>query len=170
MFDITNYTIALQANTNKIIDLANTIPNTLLHTKPSGAWSMLEILEHLHILDKIVLLHFLKMNDSRHSEETVLGEKKLHTIIVELRSRKKVVAPDFTEPKGVYTSIEEWQTAFTTTRKKIVDFIVAEKIIIDNRQFAHPYLGNLTMVDWCYFIISHADRHCLQLQERLVQE
>jgi hypothetical protein len=45
--------------------------------------------------------------------------------------------------------------------------MVAEKFVIDNRMFPHPYLGNLTMVDWCYFIISHADRHCLQIQDKL---
>jgi DinB superfamily len=165
MFNITQYCTQLLDNTKQVIEIAKSLPQETLLKKEDTKWSMLECLEHIAIVDKQVLLSMLKMPDATHDVDYYYGQNKLQKIIVDFRNRKKITAPISVQPKGIYTNIADWQQAFTITRNKWLDYIGNQKIIVDNRYQEHPFLGNLTMSDWCYFIISHADRHCLQLQE-----
>jgi hypothetical protein len=166
MFDLKEYLMQLSQNTNDVLTSLGSISIEKALEKPDGKWSILEIVEHINILDKMILLGLLKGSDKKNETEFVIGTQKMERIILGMR-QKKIIAPDSVAPKGVYLSKQEAIDSFTTLREKIAFYLANSKIILDNSIIVHPFLGELTKVDWCGFLILHTQRHLLQIQERL---
>ena len=88
--------------------------------------------------------------------------------MIELR-RRKVPAPEFLLPKGLIKNESEFVEKFLKQRGKLVDALENGKITIDNAITPHPLIGEMTKTDWLNFIVYHAERHLLQIKDRLAE-
>lgn len=160
---------AIDRNTKQLIDLVNTLSPAQLRLKPEGKWSVLEQLEHIVLTDKIVGLLLMRPHSSVAETDTVIGQERLEKIIVTLRARK-VAAPDLLQPTGSIQTAEQFTIQFTEQRNAFKEAVNNGKIVLDSRTFKHPYLGEMTVIDWYHFIPLHAHRHLEQIKEILANQ
>jgi hypothetical protein len=155
---------AIDRNTNQLVDLVNTLNPAQLQLKLEGKWTVLEQLEHIVLTDKIVGMLLMRPHSSIAETETVVGQARLEKIIVTLRARK-VAAPDLLQPTGKIQTAEQFNTQFTAQRTAFKAAVNDGTIVLDSRTFKHPYLGEMTVIDWYHFIPLHAQRHLEQIKD-----
>lgn len=157
---------AIDRNTKTILDTIDSLSPEQLLIKPEGKWSIIEQLEHIVLTDKVVSLMLMRTPSSVSETDTILGQERLEKIIVTLRGRK-VQAPDFLQPKGSIKSKTEFQEQFTQQREAFKQKVENGEIILSNNTYKHPYLGEMTVIDWYHFIPLHAQRHLEQIKDIL---
>jgi hypothetical protein len=162
--DIKAYISQLDDNTHALIQLANSYPAGILTIKKDDRWSILEILEHITITDRVVISLLQRPSEEVHIEEEIYGKQKLERILVRLRE-KKIISPEGLRPKGVLKSVPEFENLFVPNRNTLKSMLQNGSIVIDNRIYLHPFLGNMTVSDWLYFVIHHTERHTKQIED-----
>lgn len=163
----TNYLTNLTANSEKLITLLDSIPKEKLREKPNGKWSILEIAEHIYLSERTFIRIITQRNDKHHDTEELKGSDRIQKLLVEKRSYK-VKAPDFLEPKGRFSSVQEFVTLFSAQRTSLVEKLENGSISDFSAIFPHPFLGELTITDWLYVILHHTSRHTEQINDRLI--
>lgn len=152
------------------IELLNSFVNMNkedLEFKPAeNVWSVLEVLEHIFMINKAVLKVIVTPPIENHESSTyeLFGENKLNHLIVTKRANK-VPAPDFSNPTGRFASIQDAEQNLNSLIDKIVEHINNNKIEEETITVKHPMLGEMTKVDWIHFMIAHTNRHLLQIEE-----
>jgi hypothetical protein len=165
MFDQQKFIEDVQQQTKAFKDIiVAQNDNALLH-KAEHEWSIADILEHVIIVEKSVMLTACRLKE-RNSNAKNYGQDKLQRILIGLRN-KPIIAPSNMQPKSIFNSKTEVIEAFTKQRNTFEDWLITGKIIVDDRTYEHPFLGVMTIEDWMYFIIQHADRHKLQILDRI---
>ncbi len=125
------------------------------------SWSMLEVLEHLYLMEQLVVYQInqaIKQGDQRTT-----SDKPLH----KTRNRNyKVTAPEAVQPTGEISSIAEAESSLEKTREATL-FLVhnKDKETLRNRTFPHPSFGDMNLEQWIEFIGWHELRHLDQLKE-----
>lgn len=163
--DVIHYISELDRNTGGIMQLLKECPETLLEKRHEDEWSILEILEHILLTDRVV--YALLTGPSHPGEKPeVLGSEKMKRYMVDMRSRK-AKAPEELLPKGEIKNNAEFIEQFLKQRAFLVQALETGKIIMDNGVIKHPALGDLSKRDWLNFVVQHAQRHLLQIKDRL---
>jgi DinB superfamily len=165
MFDIENYIAEVKSQTNTLVQTVAEINDERALQKPNAQWSILEIIEHVIIVEKSVMLMVPRLQE-RSSDAKNYGAEKLERIIIGMRS-KPIKAPEKMEPHGKFINTQEAIQALNEQRQKLIEWLQEGKIIVDDRTFEHPFLGIMTIEDWMYFILKHAERHRLQIIDRM---
>jgi hypothetical protein len=165
--DIQVYIQELDENTAAMLQLAESCPDERLNKKTGDAWTIMEILEHIAITDRVVISLISKPSESMHTGEELFGKEKMHRLLVDLR-RRKIVSPEGLLPKGNLTSIADFESIFTTQRDILKQKLQDGTIEVDNRMFKHPFLGDMPVADWLNFIIHHSLRHGEQIKDTLL--
>jgi DinB superfamily len=164
MFDVQIYLKKMNANTAALQVLLS-IPNVDFNFKKAAeAWSILEIVEHIYKVELGVYRSINKPTELYSDTPTIIGEEKLNRIIIDMRARKTKVPEGFA-PSGIFTNVTFAIENFLNLRNKWQTNFNENKINIDNRIVVHPYLGNMTIIDWLYFLLAHSQRHYLQIEE-----
>lgn len=153
-------------NTDAVLSLGQSCSTHQLTLSLNGGWNVLQILEHIYIVDRGCKILVSRPSQELSEQDTVYGKEKLAAFLVKFRQRK-VVAPESMEPKGKFTTFDDFKTAFSSLRQELVQDVEQQKIIVDNRTYKHPVLGAMTVTDWLYFIPFHAQRHVEQIQDIL---
>jgi DinB superfamily len=158
----------IQANTIELFNSFNNLDQTSLELKPGeNVWSILEILEHVFLIDKAVLKALTAPAPIEETDKTpneLFGEQKIHKLLVERRNFK-VPAPDFSNPSGRFTTIEDAKQNINSIIDRIVNHINSNTITEETHTIKHLVLGEMTKIDWVHFLISHTNRHILQIEE-----
>ncbi|KUP07484.1 hypothetical protein Q73_08880 [Bacillus coahuilensis m2-6] len=138
-------------------------PSMLRYKKSEKEWSIIEILEHLFLMEQSVLkgiTHALKDDNSPSSKEVPIH-------LTPLRERK-VKAPSFVEPKGQIESLDELVQLLNGSREKLfslVDDVPLETL--QQKSFPHMVFGQVPLHQWILFIGYHEKRHLEQMDELL---
>jgi hypothetical protein len=164
--DLKKYSEILDNNSSEFIELINSCNLGELNFKETNVWNVLEIAEHVFLTDRLVLSLISWASERKAESEELIGFDKLNKILVQLRGRK-VSAPEIVHPKGNIRSAADFERMFLDQRNLLKANIVSGKIIVDNRIYAHPFLGEMTIRDWFYFIPNHAQRHLEQMKDLL---
>jgi hypothetical protein len=162
--DIQSYFQMLDRNTQEAVQLASACADQELKIKKENKWSIIEILEHIAITDRLVLSFLTRPSANSSENDVVLGFEKLNRILVGMRARK-IVAPDFLQPKGEIGDIESFEKIFRKQRELLKKSLETGKIVLDNRTYKHPIMGEMTVRDWLNFMPLHAQRHLDQIKE-----
>ncbi len=162
--DIQQYIQRLETNTAGLLSLIREIPEAHLHRAPAESWTVLQIAEHICKTDKLIGILLLNPTNDRKDPNELLGNDRLKRLVVDMRSRK-VKAPDSLVPKGIFKSREEFEERFLKQRSSLKEMLLKGEIKIDNRYYQHPYLGEMLIPDWLYFILHHTDRHREQIKD-----
>lgn len=167
--DIQNYLQDLDQNTAAIWTAVNECNDTTLRAKEEGKWSIIEILEHIYLTDKLVRHIVTRPSELVHETENVVGKEKIRHLLVE-GSNRKVAAPNILHPKGDIQDLASMKEMMLTERNLLKENILNQQIVIDNRMHQHPLMGNMTISDWLYFIIHHSQRHLDQIKAIIAEQ
>ena len=159
------YINKLNQNTKKLLESVEKYSIEKLNQKNDSTWSILEILEHIYITDKVIYSIISKPSEKESKTKELFGDNKLENILIDQRD-KKIQSPDFLYPKGYFQNLSNFNSAFIDLRNSLKNDLVTEKIKIDNRIHNHPLLGEMTITDWLNFIIFHTERHIKQINEK----
>ena len=160
------YIKELEQNTNKLLETVKEYPIEKLAKKSGSEWSLLEILEHIYITDKVIYSIVSKPSDKESKDKELFGQNKLEIILIDQRD-KKIQSPDFLYPKGHFQNLSSFSSAFIDLRNSLKNDLITEKIKIDNRIHNHPLLGEFTITDWLNFIPLHTERHLKQIEDTI---
>lgn len=160
----------LQENTKSLFVLLEGISEEQAKHKPAvDTWSVLECVEHIFLVDVGVskTLTVTTPQEAENDKSELFSHDKLHHILVNKRSDFKVPAPDFVTPKGKFQTLEEAKKGIEIVIEKIIFHLNTNDISKETHTIAHPRLGEMTKTDWVHFLISHTNRHLLQIRELL---
>lgn len=163
--NITEYISTLDKNTGDIMQLLKEVPETELEKKTGDEWSILEILEHLLVTDKVVYGFLMAPSERQGASAEILGSK-IHRYLIERRDIK-MPSPEWFLPTGDIKNNAQFIEQFLKQRAFLVEALESGKIVIDNGIIPHPLMGDLSKTDWLAFIVSHAQRHLLQITDKL---
>ncbi|MEY3443770.1 MAG: hypothetical protein RLZZ519_2051 [Bacteroidota bacterium] len=151
------------ANTQALLDWADRLRPEQLDLRPaSGKWSVLEVLEHIFIVEKAAAK--LSRPDAEPVDRDL--EKSRNRMTRGMADLNQPFAGGSAiDPKGRFADYAEWRAAFAGNR--------AEMLQLGNEkgwsglcaEFPHPYFGNLTRAEWMIFSGIHANRHLAQMQQ-----
>jgi len=140
---------------------------------PSGGWSIAQVVFHISIVEKGVILYIQKkmINPAESKKAGLKSFYRAALLRYALRSKRKFRAPKVLDtPQGPYQVndlLKEWRT----TRKeleKLFDSIADADV---NRQFfKHPVVGKINLKQTLGFMADHKQRHLdqiIQLKQEL---
>jgi hypothetical protein len=155
----------LESGRQELLDFVNEIPEELSNTQVSpDTWTILEVLEHLVLIEKVIAKQFenlLREGSDRETPE--------HPVYRSAKRFPAVEAPDYVRPIGKYKSLAEAKAGLEQSRQYLFKVIeqVEDPTILEKRSFKHPYFGHLQLKQWLDFIGYHERRHLDQIKEIL---
>lgn len=158
------YIKKLRDNTQELIAAITHLSSADASVKEGKHWSVLEILEHIYLTDKVIYKLIQDQSEETADVYEIMGAEKLEHILVKGRVNK-AKSPDFLLPTGQFTDIETFKRDFSNQRNAIQNDLMYEAVTIDYRIHKHFVLGELTIMDWLNFIVHHTERHILQIKE-----
>ena len=164
--EFNTYFQALDNNTDSTLQLAKSFPSALITVSTNDKWSILQILEHICMTEKLICGIVSKSSDKSAETNELLGNDKIKKLVVEKREYK-VIAPDILFPKGDMRDLKDFEKVFLEQRNLLKQDIQTGKLLIDNRIHKHPMLGEMTIKDWLNFLIHHTQRHLEQIKDKL---
>lgn len=159
-----NFINDLDKTTNEILQLAKNCSIEQLNYKQGENWSIIEIIEHLYLTDRVIYMVISQPSEIINSDTEIVGKETIRNIMVEQRS-KKIISPDILQPKGEIKDLDTQINMFVSQRDKWKNDLSTGKIFIDNRVHMHPILGKMTIVDWLNFTVHHTQRHIEQIKD-----
>lgn len=129
-----------------------------------NSWSIGEILEHIILIESAVIKLLATPSETYHDNLERIGLHKMRQYLVAARAMAKVNAPDPFHPKG-HMLADDFQQVFFNSREKLIESLENGALVLDNRMYKHPFLGNMTVADWMYSLVAHAERHREQIRE-----
>lgn len=166
--DFEKYKSELDYNTSALTRLIENASGYERNINQDNSWTILQIIEHILILDSIVY-KILRKSEGHFAQTEELFNLEKQRKYAATPPLKRVLAPEFALPTGACGTKEEILGKIKTNRKSICDAIETGEIIVDNRTRNHPFFGDITMADWLHVIVSHTERHMIQISEILMQ-
>lgn len=132
-----------------------------LNEKPTGKWSIMQVLKHLYILERLIVDQMSKVMLS--DEETSIEDKPINRTI---DRTNKFEAPSYVSPSDDFTTLTTIQEKLLKSRSALEAFLVdADEEKMLKRSFPNPVFGPLNLRQWVEFIGWHEKRHLAQIEE-----
>jgi len=159
------------AQRTALVAAVSTVPEPLrdarMHT---GAWSIAEVLEHLHRVESGIA-RLLVRTIERRQQAGIPEERDTGSLLNSLdaydltRRDRRLVAPDPVAPRGGY-SAAQGLAALALSREALLAAIRSgDGLALGGLTFPHPLLGSLDMYQWILFVGQHEARHAAQIAE-----
>ncbi len=155
----------------ELLAVVDAMPLSLREARPTEeGWSVAEVLEHLSRVEKgIAKLVALKVGEmqmqpepAREAAEMVPVDLGKFGIVVTPTVR--LDAPDRVAPLGEM-SAEDARAALLETRGVLLDQLHAgDGLAYSSVRHPHPFLGELDLYEWVYFVGAHERRHLAQVR------
>jgi uncharacterized damage-inducible protein DinB len=137
------------------------LTDSQLNDKPTGKWSIMQVLEHLYLLERLIVHQMSKVMLSE--EETAIEDKPINRI---MDRTNKFVAPSYVTPSDNFTTLTTIQEKLLKSRSALEVFIDdADEEKLLKRSITNPVLGPLNLKQWVEFIGWHEKRHLAQIEE-----
>jgi hypothetical protein len=164
MSDPDHLLASLNAGRGELLAAVEGVTDEQAGVKPAGGgWSVLEIVEHVAIGEKM-LLRLLKTRSVAVEEE--LSRERETRLYERLATRgKKVEAPDFVRPTGRYATLGEAIGAFLDARERTVKWLESCDVDLRRRAVEHPLMGKVSAYEFILIMAAHPARHARQIQE-----
>ncbi len=156
----------LDQNTDDAMTLLKNVSADDLLKHPDNKWSVIQIMEHILLTDQVVIILIQRTPKAYAEQEELHGRERLHKFVVTHRNRT-VEAPSTLHPKGNIQNFQDFSKVFLQQRDQLKNQINSGQIALDNAIHQHPYLGDMTTIDWLHFISLHTQRHLEQIKEIL---
>jgi hypothetical protein len=155
---------SLNAGRGELLAVVEGVTDEQAGVKPaSGDWSVLEIVEHVAIGEKM-LWRLLKTRSVAVEEE--MSRNREAVLYERLAARgKRVEAPEFVRPTGRYASLGEAVVAFLDARERTVKWLESCDFDLRRRAVEHPLAGTVSAYEFILIMAAHPARHARQIQE-----
>lgn len=157
------FIVKIDKSTQDLLEILKGCSSEFVHFKNDIQWSILEIIEHIYLTDRVIYTIISSTSDTRNFSPEIIGDKNLQKILV-INWKEKIKSPDILKPKGEITNMGTLVNLLINQRELWKDDVLKGKISIDNRIFVHPFLGKMTVIDWVNFAIHHTQRHIHQIE------
>lgn len=145
--------------------LATVSDEQFLARPAEDKWSMAELVEHIILVDRSILKGIHKFG-ATPSAAPIVSTLILEKIVDRVADRsRKVPAPKYFIPKGMFATKAEAVAGFKKHRASIDEFIQTTELPLKLIGFPHQIFGVLNGVDWLVFMAGHCERHRLQMEE-----
>jgi uncharacterized damage-inducible protein DinB len=141
------------------------LTDSQLNEKPAGKWSIMQVLEHLYLLERLIVNQMNKVLNS--DVETVIEDKPIQRAI---DRTNKFEAPSYVAPSDVFMTFSTMKEKLDTSRSALETLIgEAEEEKMLKRSIPNPVFGPLNLKQWVEFIGWHEKRHLAQIEEIKVE-
>ncbi|MCA1029582.1 DinB family protein [Bacillus timonensis] len=146
----------------EILQSVNGLSDEQLNEKHSDdSWSIAQVLDHLVKMERIVTKLILAQVKSEGHE--IVDDKPIHLTV---DRRRKVKAPDYVLPSNDFVTFEEMKVRLTSSRKAFADVVATlDEEVLNQKSFAHPIFGLMSVRQWIPFVGLHEKRHLAQIEE-----
>ena len=128
-----------------------------------GRWSVLEIAEHVAIVEKRLASVVRNAPNSGDAPAKDEAREDAFTTLVAGRT-DRFAAPEFVQPTGTMNSLEEAIAAFETARADIVQFVETNPDLRSTTT-KHSRFGVLSGYEMALILAAHPVRHARQVAE-----
>lgn len=165
----------LAAQRRVLLDVASAVPSDSWQTRPSdGRWSVSEILQHLHQVEKscaaVVAKRVAEAREAGHPAEresgSVLGTLDQFRVS---QLDRKLVAPDRAQP-AENPDRETAERRLAESRAALLAAMESgDGLALGEIRHTHLRFGELDLYQWCLFVAEHEKRHVTQLRQVAAQ-
>ena len=130
----------------------------------ADGWSILHVLEHLHLVETRVANAIMGAVKSPPMEN-VQANESLEARLLD-RSHK-FNAPEANRPKGAVTTVQEAQSLLSASRDRLLAVVATARDagVLHTHGFPHPAFGPMSVQQWYELIPLHELRHVAQIEE-----
>lgn len=153
-----------------LLDAVSWVPEPIRDRRPAAdAWSVAEVLEHLHRTESgVALLVTARLAEARLSG---LAEERESGSLLESLDRFRIVqagrrvnSPALLHPTGTMG----WAAALdrlAASRQALLHAVApGAGLALDGVLHPHPFLGPLSIYQWILFVAQHEARHAAQIR------
>lgn len=127
-------------------------------------WSILDILEHLYVIEKVMTSE-IKQILEKGERKKAFKHKLLDST---LERSKKFKAPENMKPSKEFTSILQAKEKLASSRESLMELLEAyDTSELKGNSGKHPAFGTISVEQWVEFIGLHERRHLAQIKERV---
>jgi hypothetical protein len=137
---------------------------------PTGTWSIAEVLEHLHRVERGITRLLVRTIEGGR-EAGIPRERETGSLLNRLdaydllRRDRHMQAPDQVAPRGEHTAAQAL-AALAVSREAFSAAIQSgDGLALGRLTFVHPLLGPLDLYQWILFVGQHEARHAEQIAE-----
>ena len=153
----------LEENTTKLLNYLETVDEAILAQRPApDSWSILEIFEHIIIIDQAINMMF---NAPTESVERKADEKISSIEQVFNNYDRQYPAAEAIFPRGTIKDKTAVREMLSQTRGAFLKTGNETDWHAECKAFKHFRFGYMTRLEWAYFSIIHANRHIVQMQK-----
>ncbi|HEV3220824.1 MAG TPA: DinB family protein [Candidatus Acidoferrales bacterium] len=138
-----------------------------LDYKPAAAhWSIAENLEHLIIVEGILLQRIANISQGAADSFNPSGwqGRDDEVVALVLNRSNRFRGPAAADPTGRWRH-EELLREFEAARKRTREFVASTNADLRRASFRHPIFGELDFYQWLLILSAHSDRHRAQIEE-----
>ncbi len=156
---------ALEANLRHIERLVGHVDPAAATVRPDPAgWSVLEIVEHLTVVERAVHKSVARATGAPAAE---LRTREKDPVVAALATLpQRIEAPEIVHPTGRFPSLAEALRVFRERRTATLDLARSLDVPWDAHHAPHPILGDLDVGQWFLMAATHGERHALQIERR----
>lgn len=151
---------------DRITQLAQTLTPQQWSFKPAeDRWSIAEVAEHILISEQ-GLKEIINGPLMSSPKTEASGENRGEMIMTFMRDRsQKFQAPEQARPTGRWPSQKEFLAAWNAERTATIEWVKATDADLHGHRFENPAFGMADGNEWLAFMVGHAERHVLQIDE-----
>ncbi|NML64118.1 DinB family protein [Hymenobacter sp. RP-2-7] len=162
---VPQYLAALAANTQTTINLARQYSPAELSFRSADDCSIADLLEHICLVDGRTL-HLLSSQSGPVAPiKEIYGDKNLHRILVDYKELPRLTELETAALTGLATTPAAFERCFLAQRQQLDSQLASGQLLITNQAHKHPYLGEMTVTDWLYYLLHHTTRHLHDIRE-----
>lgn len=163
----------LNRNTDNLLRRLDNYEQTVLDTPAApGVWSVMQVLSHIRLSEKLSLDYIKKKLSFRPVLKKAGLKAKIRFWILKFYVNSRI---KFKAPRGVSSealpascSLSEIRSGWGVERKALSDFIQGlDDGLLDKELYKHPVVGKLTPGQMLHFFNLHFQRHERQINRRL---
>jgi hypothetical protein len=153
-----------------LLDAVSSVPVERRERRPApDAWSVAEVLEHLHRTETgVALLVTARLAEARQAglppeRETASLLGALDRFRIAERGRL-VAAPSVVQPTGTMGSALVLERLAVSREALLHALAPGNGLALGGVLHAHPFLGALSIYQWVLFVAQHEARHAIQIR------
>ncbi|QQS42577.1 MAG: DinB family protein [Acidobacteriota bacterium] len=152
-----------------LLDELSSLPDEVLKTRPlEDKWSILEIVEHMAVAEREVLLGLPEYSEIRGFRRTFKNKLMLKVVMFVLGNRIRVKVPSKTmNPKGEL-SLADVRAAWDESQEWFRNYVAAcDEEALRKAVFKHPVSGPIEPLQAVDMSIAHFKSHKAQIDRLL---
>lgn len=151
------------------------VPEDQWQTAPKEeGWSPAEAAEHLVVTEQALATLIRTKLLSTDPVEPAPDPHKFDAIMLtripdRTPGKRRVEAPEWLRPKGLFSTPPEALDAFRKARAETLAFVETTTDPLRNHKMPHPAFGDIDGCQWLIFLAAHTERHVRQIEQCLLK-